>query len=173
MHRACRDQSDGKANLMSARRCNKYIRRGLPITIRKPLVVVSIAAAVAALSACSPLDDKNYHGTVSGTAAPTPISTVSTPPVVAYTVTISGSGEQVKTAELVATGYTVAYRASSNCLIAEPVLADGSDGVAVVSECAHGDGPVSGTTTYRGTGRTTFHVYNTDGSWSLTFTPLS
>jgi hypothetical protein len=139
------------------------------MTLHKRLVVVSIAAATAALSACSPLPDNNYHGKVSGTAAPTPISTVSVP---AYPVTISGSGEQVKTAELVATGYTVAYQASSNCLAVQPVQADGSDGVSVVNECAHGDGPVSGTTTYRGTGRTTFHVYNTDGSWSLTFTPL-
>lgn len=143
------------------------------MTIRRPLVVASIAAGVAALSACSPVADKNYHGTVSGTAAETPpISTVSTPSVPAYPVTISGSGEQVKTAELVATGYTVAYQASSNCLIVDPVQADGSDGVAVVNECAQGDGPVSGTTTYRGTGRTTFHVSNTEGSWSLTFTPL-
>jgi hypothetical protein len=34
------------------------------MTIRKPLVVVSIAAAVAALSACLPIGDNNYHGTM-------------------------------------------------------------------------------------------------------------
>jgi hypothetical protein len=141
------------------------------MTIRKPLVVVSVAAAVAALSACTPLPDNNYHGTVSNTGAP--FSTVSIPPVPAVPVTIDGTGEQVKTAELVATGYTVAYQASSNCLIVSPVQADGSDGIGVVNECANGDGPVSGTTTYRGTGRTTFHISNTEGSWSLTFTPLS
>jgi hypothetical protein len=141
------------------------------MTIRKPLVVVSIAAAVAALSACSPTADKNYHGTVSGTEAP--ISTVSTPAVQAYPVTISGSGEQVKTAELVATGYTVSYQASSHCLAVQTVQADGSDGELVVNECARGDEPVSGTTTYRGTGRTTFHVSATHGPWTLTFTPLS
>ena len=49
------------------------------MTIRKPLVVVSIAAAVAALSACTytPTADNNYHGTVSGTGAP--LSTVAAP----------------------------------------------------------------------------------------------
>jgi hypothetical protein len=145
--------------------------RKTTMTIRKPLVgVVSIAAAVAALSACAPIADRNYHGTV---GAPTPISTVSTPAVPAYPVTISGSGEQVKTADLVAHGYTVSYQASSNCLIVAPVESDGSDGGSVVNECTSGDGPVSGTTTYRGTGRTTFHVSNTEGRWSLTFTPLS
>jgi len=142
--------------------------------VKIALVVVSIAAAaVAALSACSPIADTNYHGTVGGTAAPTPISTVSTPLVPAVPVTLTGSGEQVETADLVATGYTVTYQASSNCLIVEPVQADGSDGVAVVNECARGDGSVSGTGTYRATGRTTFHVSNTEGSWSLNFNPLS
>jgi hypothetical protein len=140
--------------------------------IRKPLVgVVSIAAAVAALSACVPISDNNYHGTV---GAPTPISTVSTPEVPAYPITLSGNGEQVKTAELVVHGYTVSYQASSNCLSVESVRADGSDGDLVVNQCARGDTPaVSGTTTYRATGRTTFHVSNTDDQWSLTFTPLS
>jgi hypothetical protein len=54
----------------------------------------------------------------------------------------------------------------------EPVQADGSDGPAVVNACGHGEDPASGTTTYRGTGRTTFHIYNTTGPWSLTFNPL-
>ena len=144
--------------------------RSKTMTLRTPLVVVSIAAAVAALGACTPLPDNNYHGSVGGGA---PSSTVSTPAVPAYPVTISGTGEQVKTADLVAHGYTVTYQASSNCLIVSPVQSDGSDGVAVVNQCASGDAPVSGTTTYRGTGRTTFHVSNTEGAWSLTFTPLS
>ncbi|OBJ86506.1 hypothetical protein A5640_11110 [Mycobacterium asiaticum] len=99
-------------------------------------------------------------------------STVSTPAVPAYPVTITGNGEQVKTADLVAHGYTVSYQASSNCIIVTPVQADGSDGVSVVSKCASGNGAVSGTATYKGTGRTTFHVYNTDGPWTLTFNPL-
>ena len=142
------------------------------MTIRKPLLVVSIAAAVAALCACSPIpeQDNNYHGSVGGNEAPS--STVSTPAVPAYPVTISGTGESVKTADLVAHGYTVTYQASSNCLIVAPVQSDGSDGSSVVNQCAHGDGAVSGTTTYRGTGRTTFHISNTQGPWSLTFNPL-
>ena len=142
------------------------------MTYRKTsALVAAVGAAVTALSACGPMPDNNYHGTVSSTGAQAPIST--TPAVPAYPVTISGSGEQVQTAELVATGYTVAYQASSNCLIVAPVQADGSDGESVVNECGQGDGPLSGTTTYRGTGRTTFHVSNTEGQWSLTFTPLS
>lgn len=142
------------------------------MTTRKPLAVLSIAAAVVALSGCTytPRADNNYHGTVGGSGAP--LSTVSTPEVPAYPVTISGTGEQVKTAELVAHGYTVTYQASSNCIIVSPVQADGSDGSSILSECARGDAPVSGTTTYKGTGRTTFHVYNTQGPWSLTFNPL-
>ncbi|WP_157011550.1 hypothetical protein [Mycobacterium celatum] len=45
-----------------------------------------------------------------------------------------------------------------------PVQADGSDGIALID--AIGQDPssgVSGTTTYRATGRTTFHVSNTEG----------
>jgi len=139
------------------------------MTIRTPLAVVGIAAA--AISACSPIADRNYHGTVGGADAP--VSTVSTPAVPAYPVTITGSDEQVKTADLVAHGYTITYQASSNCLAVQPVESDGSDGVAVVNVCAHGDAPASGTTTYKGTGRTTFHISNTQGPWTLTFTPLS
>ena len=93
------------------------------MTIRKPLLVVSIAAAVAALTACTPVADKDYHGSVGGTEASS--STVATPAVPAYPVTISGTGEQVKTADLVAHGYTVTYQASSNCLIVAPVQSDG------------------------------------------------
>jgi hypothetical protein len=136
------------------------------MTIHKPLVVVIFAAA--ALTGCAPIADKNYHGSVGGS------STVSTPSVPAYPVTVTGTGEQVQTADLVAHGYTVSYQASSHCLIVAPVQADGSDGLVVVSQCSSGvDEPVSGTTSYKGTGRTTLHVYNTHGPWTLTFTPLS
>jgi hypothetical protein len=139
------------------------------MTIRQPLVVVSIAAAVAALSACSPIADNNYHGTVGGTETPT----VSTPSVPAYPVTITGSGEQVKTADLVAHGYTVQYQASSAYLIVKPVQADGSEGLAMINAGGgSSDGGVTGATTYRATGRTTFHISNTQGPWTLTFTPL-
>jgi len=140
--------------------------------VRKSLWAVGIAA-VAALSACSPVADTTYHGTVGSSWTP-PVSTVATPSVPAYPVTISGSGEQVETADLVATGYTVSYQASSWTLIVKPVRADGSTGMSVINAIGQDSSSgVSGTTTYRATGRTTFHVTNTRGSWSLTFTPLS
>lgn len=134
--------------------------------------VIASAAAVVAVSGCVPASDNNYHGSVSGADAQS--STVSTPSVPAFPVTISGSGEQVETADLVAHGYTVRYQASSWTLAVAPVEADGSDGVTVIN--AMGDNTsegVTGTTTYRATGRTTFHVSNTRGPWTLTFTPLS
>ena len=132
-----------------------------------------LAAAALATSACAPLTDSNYHGTVSGAATVSPVS--STRSVPAAPVTVTGNGEQVASAALVATGYTVSYQATSFCLIVQPVETDGSDGISIVNECAFDNmnGPVSGTTTYRGTGRTTLHVSNTQGPWSLTFTPLS
>lgn len=133
--------------------------------------VAGIAAAVAALSACVPVSDKNYHGSVTGSQAPG--GTVSTPAVPAYPVTISGTGESVKTADLVTHGYTVTYQASSDYLIVAPVQADGSDGAAIINAGGGSSGGgVTGTTTYRATGRTTLHVYNTQGPWSLTFNPL-
>ena len=143
----------------------------------KKLITATLVGGAAllglGLSGCAPLADTNYHGTASGTGAPIS-STVSTPSVPAVPVTVTGSGEQVTTANLVATGYTVSYQAGSFCLIVQPVETDGSDGMSVVNECASNfEGPVSGTTTYRGTGRTTLHVSNTQGPWSLTFTPLS
>lgn len=140
----------------------------------KVSALVAAAIGAAALTACVPTTtDNNYHGTVSNTGAPAPVSTVSTPPPVpAVPVSINGSGEQVQTVDLVAAGYTITYQASSNCLIVAPVQADGSDGHAAVNECAMGEGSLSGTTTYRSTGRTTFHVSNTEGDWSLTFNPL-
>lgn len=136
------------------------------VTRRVSPIAMIVAAAVAG---CVPTTDRNYHGSVGGTDTPS----VSTPEVPAYPVTINGTGEQVKTADLVTHGYTVAYQGSSHCLIVAPVQADGDDGISVVSACAHGDEPVSGTTTFRARGRTTFHISNTTGPWSLTFTPLS
>ena len=140
----------------------------------KTMRMVGIAAAVAVLSACAPQADTNYHGSVGATSGAALTPTVSTPSVPAYPVTISGSGEQVKTANLVATGYTVNYQASSFTLIVFPVRADGSDGLYVVNAIGQDySNGVTGTTTYRATGRTTFHVTNTQGPWSLTFTPLT
>src|SRR5438874_1240360 len=102
-------------------------------TVRMPLVVASMAASLAVLSACMPTTgNNNYQGKVSSPGASAPLSTVSTPSVPAVPVTITGSGEQVETADLVATGYTVKYQASSWTLIVAPVQADGSDGSAVV-----------------------------------------
>ncbi|MEB4212317.1 hypothetical protein [Mycobacterium sp. 94-17] len=141
------------------------------MTIRRPLVMIGVAAAAAALSACVPIADKNYHGSVGDTGAP---SSVSTPSVPAYPVTLSGTGEQVKTADLVAHGYTVTYQASSWTMIVSPVQADGSDGSALINAFGQDSSSgVTGTTTYRATGRTTLHISNTQGPWSLTFTPLS
>lgn len=139
------------------------------MTIRRPLVMVSTAAAVIALSACVPTTDKSYHGQVGGNETPSS----SAPAVPAYPVTISGNGEQVKTADLVPHGYTVAYQASSWTMIVQPVQADGSDGPLVINAIGQDSSSgVSGTTTYRATGRTTFHISNTQGPWTLTFTPL-
>lgn len=147
------------------------------MTFRKFLMVVSVATAAAALSACAPIadDDNNYRGTVSNTGArASTFSTPSVPSVPAYPVTLTGSGEAVQTADLVATGYTITYQASSWTIAVQSVLADGSDGEVIVN--AKGEdssGGVTGTTTYAATGRTTFHVSNTRGPWTLTFTPLS
>jgi hypothetical protein len=138
--------------------------------MRKFLVGAASIAAVAALGGCLPVADRNYHGTVGGPST----SIAFTPAVPAYPVTITGSGEQVKTVDLVATGYTVTYRASTFTFIVQPVRADGSDGPAMVLAVGQDySGGVTGTTTYRATGRTTFHISDTQGPWSLTFTPLS
>lgn len=144
-------------------------------TTQTPLVVVGIAACVTALSACTPMPNNDYHGTVAGTPSQTPpSSTISTPPVPAVPVTITGSDEQVETADLVATGYTVRYQASSFTIAVAPVQADGSEGMAFINAIGQDtNSAISGTTTFRATGRTTFHVSNTHGPWSLTFTPLS
>ena len=88
-------------------------------------------------------------------------------------VTITGNGEQVETAELVASGYTVKYQASSWTMIVSTVQADGSAGSLVINGIGQDtSSSVSGTTTFRARGQTTFHVYNTQGPWNLTFTPL-
>ena len=148
------------------------------MTMRKLLAgAASIAAvaivwmlAMAAIGGCSPVADNNYHGTVGSPST----SIAFTPAVPAYPVTVTGSGEQVKTVDLVATGYTVTYRASTFTFIVQPVRVDGSDGPAMVLAVGQDySAGVTGTTTYRATGRTTLHVSDTQGPWSLTFTPLS
>jgi len=134
--------------------------------------VIGGVAITGMLSGCLPTADTSYHGKVGNTTEP--VSTVATPSVPAYPVTITGSGEQVQTADLVAHGYTVTYQASSWTLIVLPVQADGSDGMSVINAIGSSmDSGISGTTTFRARGRTTFHVENTRGPWSLTFTPLA
>ena len=143
----------------------------MTMTMRKLLVGAASIAAVAALGGCLPVaDDGNYHGRVGSPST----SIAFTPAVPAYPVTVTGSGEQVKTVDLVATGYTVTYRASTFTFIVQPVRVDGSDGPAMVLAVGQDySAGVTGTTTYRATGRTTLHISDTQGPWSLTFTPLS
>ncbi len=93
------------------------------------------------------------------------------PVVNAVPVTATGSGEMVQTIELVDSGYTVVYESADNCLIVEPVQADGSGGMSIINECNF-DGVLTGTTIYDADGPVTVHVYNTNESWSLVFTPL-
>ena len=140
--------------------------------MKRTAIAVAVLTGIAMFSVPAACTDTDYHGTVSDSNAPA-VTTVATHSANAVPVTVSGTGEAVKTVELEAGGYTVSYQASSNCLIVQPVQADGSDGIAVVNQCASGDGPVSGTTTFHAHGRTTIHVSNTDGSWTLTFNPLT
>jgi hypothetical protein len=149
-------------------------RSNTSAAIRTSLVIVGVAAAVAGVSACvlPSKTDNDYHGSV-GTS-PAASSIIATPAVPAVPVTISGNGEAVETAELVATGYTVKYQASSWTIIVAPVQSTGDDGPSLINAIGQDTSTgASGTTTYRATGRTTFHVSNTQGPWTLTFTPLS
>jgi hypothetical protein len=102
--------------------------------------------------------------------APTPsistaVSTVVRAPAVP--VTVSGSGEEVKTVNLERGGYTVQYTDTTGYLIVEPVERDGSTGVSIINASS-----MSGVTTYASTGPVTIHVKN-GGDWSLQFVPLS
>jgi hypothetical protein len=132
--------------------------------MRKGLIVAAIVGA--ALTGCTPIDH-DYHGAVAGNSASSeaPATHINAAPV-----TVTGTGESVKTVELESGGYTVNYTAASNYLIVAPVQSSGEDGPAIVN--ANGSNGVTGTTTFHANGRTTFHVSNTQGEWSLTFTPL-
>lgn len=131
-----------------------------------------IVTAALLSAACTPVDT-NYHGTVSSPPTPTSQIAPAAPTVNAAPITITGTGESVKTVDLQAGGYTVNYRASSAYLIVCPVEASGNDGMAIVNASSQDDSGVSGTANFHATGRTTFHVSNTEGTWTLTFTPLS
>lgn len=130
---------------------------------------VLIVAGCALLTACVPIADKDYHGTVGGSGLSTtaPETHISAAPI-----TISGTGEQVKTVDLQSGGYTVSYTCASDYLIVSPVQSSGEDGAAIVNASGQSSSGVSGTANFHATGRTTVHVHNTDGAWSLTFTPL-
>ncbi|BCO56977.1 hypothetical protein MINTM008_23680 [Mycobacterium intracellulare] len=95
----------------------------------------------------------------------TPVSTAVRVP--AAPVTVSGSGEEVKTVNLEPGGYTVKYTDTTGYLIVEPVKRDGSTGSSIVNASS-----TSGVTTYASTGPVTIHVKN-GGDWSLQFVPLS
>jgi hypothetical protein len=128
--------------------------------------IALIVAGCAILTACAPID-KNYHGSVASTGSAT--SSVATH-INAAPITISGTGETVKTVNLQEGGYTVDYTCATNYLIVSPVQSSGEDGAPIVN--ASGPSGASGTANFHATGRTTVHVHNTDGAWTLTFTPL-
>jgi hypothetical protein len=120
-------------------------------------------------------------GGVGGNDAPRNPDTVgSTPateapaPALATPVTLTGTGEQVKTVELVDSGYTVTYQGEGFCLIASPVEANGSESISIINDCASEiGGKVSGTSVFNADGPVTLHIHNTDEAWTLTFTPLA
>jgi hypothetical protein len=68
-------------------------------------------------------------------------------------VTVSGSGEEVKTVNLERGGYTVQYTDTTGYLIVEPVERDGSTGVSIINASS-----MSGVTTYASTGPVTIHA---------------
>lgn len=128
-----------------------------------------ITAGCVILTACAPID-RNYHGSVPSIGGTT--TSVATH-INAAPITITGDGEMVKTVDLQEGGYTVNYTCATNYLIVSPVQSSGEDGPAIVNASGRSSaGGVSGTANFHATGRTTVHVHNTDGAWSLTFTPL-
>jgi hypothetical protein len=137
----------------------------------KILTVVGGIAAVITFAACG-------SGGVGGKDAPRNPDTVASatseaPKVPATPVTLTGTGEQVKTVELVDSGYTVTYQANSFCLIVSPVEANGDEGISIVNDCGSSIGDkVSGTAVFNANGPVTLHIHNTDATWTLTFTPL-
>jgi hypothetical protein len=129
---------------------------------------VLIVAGCVVLTACAPVDN-HYHGTVAGGGESTSAATH----INAAPITISGTGEAVKTVDLESGGYTVSYTASTFTLIVSPVKTSGDDGAPIVNAIGQDTSSgVSGTATFHAHGRTTVHVHNTQGTWSLTFTPL-
>jgi len=133
--------------------------------MRKGLIVAAIVGA--ALTGCIPVDH-DYHGTVTGSSDTSVATHIHAAPIA-----VTGTGEAVKEVALESGGYTVNYTAASNFLIVAPVQSSGSDGPAIINAFGDNTGNgVTGTTTFHANGRTTFHVSNTQGEWSLTFAPL-
>lgn len=133
---------------------------------RKFWLILALAVGGALVIACGGSDPAPRNNDTIQSDVPSAVDAVDAVPVI-----VTGSGESVKTVELVDSGYTVAYESGDNCLIVSPVQADGSDGISVVNECNF-DGALTGTTTFNADGPVTLHVWNTNASWSLTFTPL-
>jgi hypothetical protein len=74
--------------------------------MRKGLIVAAIVGA--ALTGCIPVDH-DYHGTVTGSSDTSVATHINAAPI-----TVTGTGEAVKTVELESGGYTVNYTAASN-----------------------------------------------------------
>ncbi|MGA9674082.1 MAG: hypothetical protein WBR28_02130 [Mycobacterium sp.] len=139
--------------------------------MRKVVTATAMAVGICvAGTACQIPKNTTSPAPTNAVTAPTPsistaVSTVVRAPAVP--VTVSGSGEEVKTVNLERGGYTVQYTDTTGYLIVEPVERDGSTGVSIVNASS-----TSGVTTYASTGPVTIHVKN-GGDWSLQFVPLS
>lgn len=129
-------------------------------------LLITAAIVGATLVGCVPVD-RDFHGSVGGSSE-TPVTHIAGPPI-----TIEGNGESVQTVDLQTGGYTVGYRATTFTLIVAPVLASGGDDSPIINAISPDiHGTASGMTTFHSSGRTTFHVFNTQGAWALKFTPL-
>lgn len=144
------------------------MRKSRKILVVAGIIVGGLIAVGCASGGSTGAAPRNADTTAGAATASTAAAAPRTP------VTVTGSGEAVKTVELGKGGYTVAYKATSFCIIAQPVNADGSDGSSIVNKCASdmNSKTVSGTSTFSASGPVTIHVSNVDGDWTLTFTPL-
>jgi len=141
---------------------------------KKRIAVICAIVVAGIISIACSAGSKDDAAPRNADTVPSGSATVAAAAVKAVPVTVTGKGESVKTIELVAHGYTVAYEAKSFCLIVTPVDSSGADTFsAIVNQCASKIGDtVSGTATYAAKGPVTVHVQNTDAAWTLTFTPL-
>lgn len=136
------------------------------------LIVFGVIFGLVILGELGGHQDTNYHGSVSSFGATdTPTTTVHK--AQGGPVTVTGSGEQVVTAKLDEGAYLLNYRDSDSSIIVAPVNEDGSEGSSIVNEFKMGAGALDGSTTFHSNGVTTFRVRNTQGDWTLTFTPMN